>query len=515
MSQNIVTLNSGKNTGVGDIPRYHVRTLPANDMPAPDRPLAFVDIETTGATATRDRVTEVAVITWDGVDATTWSQLVNPETRIPDLITSITGIDNLMVANAPRFADIAHDLAARLQGRVFIAHNARFDYAFLKNEFRRVGIDFRAPVLCTVKYSRRLFPEHHKHNLDVLIERHGLKVSQRHRALGDAQAIFDFWRLTEAQFATDHLESVRKALLSRPALPSHIDPDLVDSIPDRHGVYLFYGENDLPIYVGKANRLRQRVLSHFSADHAIAKELTLSQQARHIEWQECAGEIDALITEARLVKTLQPTLNRQLRRNRELCSWLVPAESFDQHAPRLVYGRDLDPGRQPNLFGLFNSGADAQKTLNAIVKEAGLCPVVLGLEKGAEGKPCFARQLKRCRGACCGDESAAQHYVRLLDALAGLRVKSWPFEGPAILREGNAVHVVDGWCHLGTARSDEELRACLSNGRPGFDRDTYRILIKHQAKMQRLPAAFQSELADAAAFIENMDERISNRGRSL
>ncbi|MBC2770963.1 hypothetical protein [Pusillimonas minor] len=92
------------------------------------------------------------------------------------------------------------------------------------------------------------------------------------------------------------------------------------------------------------------------------------------------------------------------------------------------------------------------------------------------------------RVPCCGEEPAAQHYVRLLDALAGLRLKAWPFDGPAVLREGDAVHVIDGWCHLGTARSDEELWACLSNGRPGFDRDTYRILIKHQAKMQGLPA---------------------------
>ncbi len=458
-------------------------------LPLLERPLAFVDLETTGATATRDRVTEVAVITWDGQQALSWSQLLNPQTRISDFITSLTGISNDMVANAPGFADIANELAERLDGHIFIAHNARFDYAFLKNEFQRLEMTFRAPVLCTVKYSRRLFPEHAKHNLDALITRHDLKVQDRHRALGDAQAIFDFWQKTEAQFPADELVAVRKALLARPSLPAHIDADVIEEIPDRHGVYLFYGESELPIYVGKANRLRQRVLSHFSSDHAIAKELTLSQQVRRIEWQVCAGEIDALITEARLIKSLQPTLNRQLRRNRELCSWLLRDLPNDQHQLELVYARDLAFGNQPNLYGLFKSGQEARKALQDISKSAELCPVVLGLEKGAANKPCFARQLKRCRGACCGEESPLQHKLRLMDALGALRLKAWPFDGPAILQEGDVWHVVDAWCHLGTAKTDDEITTCLESGKPGFDRDTYRILVKHWAKMRPATAA--------------------------
>lgn len=452
-----------------------------------DRPLAFVDLETTGGTATRDRVTEVAIITWDGIEATTWSQLLNPETRIPSFIESLTGISNEMVEDAPRFAEIAEDLAYRLHDHIFVAHNARFDYAFLKNEFRRVGIDFRAPVLCTVKYSRRLFPQYPKHNLDSLIERHALSVENRHRALADAQAIFDFWRKMDATFPAEHLNTLRKSLLARPSLPPHIDADLVDHIPDHHGVYLFYGENDLPIYVGKANQLKQRVLSHFSSDHAIAKELSISQQVRRIEWQECAGEIEALITEARLIKELQPTLNRQLRRNREFCSWQLQDQGDGYFRPELVYARDLDFGRQPHLYGLFKSAREATEALMGIAKEHALCQVVLGLAKGTIGKPCFARQLKRCRGACCGDESLVQHSLRLMDALGKLRLKAWPFAGPAILREGKITHVIDAWCHLGTAQDEVDLQTLLENGKPLFDRDTYRILIKHLNKMHPLP----------------------------
>jgi DNA polymerase III subunit epsilon len=448
--------------------------------------IAFVDLETTGATATRDRVTEVAVITWDGRETTSWSQLLNPEARIPPFIESLTGIHNEMVENAPRFAEIADELAARLAGHIFVAHNVRFDYAFLKNEFRRVDIDFRAPVLCTVKYSRKLFPQYAKHNLDSLIARHGLSAGSRHRALGDAQAIFDFWRKMDETFPAEHLEAVRKTLLARPSLPPHIDAERIDDIPDQHGVYLFYGDNDLPIYVGKAKQLKQRVLAHFSADHALAKEMSISQQVRRIEWQACAGEVDALITEARLIKELQPTLNRQLRRNRDFCSWTLRDAGNGQHRPELVYARDLDFGKQSNLYGLFKSAKDARDALIAITKENALCPVVLGLEKGAAGTPCFARQLKRCRGACSGEESALQHSLRLMDALGKLRLKSWPFDGPAVLPEGDRLHVIDAWCHLGTAGSEAELSTLLAAGKPAFDRDTYRILVKHWGAMRPL-----------------------------
>lgn len=159
------------------------------------RPLAFVDLETTGATATADRVTEIGIVEVDEDGSVReWQQLVNPGTRIPPFIEQLTGISNEMVADAPPFAAVADETLRRLEGRLFIAHNARFDYGFLKNEFKRLGIAFRAPVLCTVKLSRTLYPEFHRHNLDSLIERHGLQADARHRALADAQLIHQFWQ---------------------------------------------------------------------------------------------------------------------------------------------------------------------------------------------------------------------------------------------------------------------------------------------------------------------------------
>ena len=102
-------------------------------------PVAFVDLETTGMTASGDRVTEVGIVRVDRGRATEWSSLVNPECSIPPAIQALTGISNAMVAKAPRFADIASEVATRIAGCVFVAHNARFDYGFLKHEFGRLG----------------------------------------------------------------------------------------------------------------------------------------------------------------------------------------------------------------------------------------------------------------------------------------------------------------------------------------------------------------------------------------
>lgn len=450
------------------------------------RPIAFVDLETTGATATHDRITEVGIVTWDGVHAERWSQLVNPESRIPPFIERLTGITTEMVEDQPTFGQIAAEVERRLAGHLFVAHNVRFDYSFLKNEFRRVGIDFRPPQLCTVKLSRRLFPEHHRHNLDSLIERHGLTVASRHRALADAEAIYQFWRIVQTSVAEEVLLAALKSLMARPSLPAHLDDSLIDELPEGHGVYFFYGENELPLYVGKSQNLRKRVLSHFSADHAAAKEMSLCQQVRRIDWLECGGPVEALLTEARLIKEMQPTLNRQLRRNRDFCSWRLVDNGLGLLQPELASARDLEFGRQEHLYGLFKSAREATRTLEGIAKSSGLCLVALGLEKGGAGKPCFGRQLRQCRGVCTGEESPLQHSIRLMEALSRLKLKAWPFNGPALLREGEATHVIDAWCYLGKACSAAEIDELLAAGKPCFDRDTYRILLKQASRMVAL-----------------------------
>jgi len=449
------------------------------------QPLAFVDLETTGATASQDRITEIGIILVDDTGVQEWSSLVNPETRISGFIESLTGISNEMVAEAPRFCDLASRVYKMLEGRIFVAHNARFDYAFLKQSFLREGIEFSAKTLCTVKLSRRLYPGHPKHNLDTLIERHGLKASGRHRALADAQLIHQFWEKIQATIPQETIQSAVKTLLGRPSTPTHIDLTMIDGLPESPGVYLFYGENDLPLYVGKSVNIRQRVMSHFTADVTSAKEMSLSQQVRRIEHIRTGGEIGALLKEAALVKKLQPTHNRQLRRNNELCSIQLKdsSEGLEVH---VAYASELDFAITSNLYGLFKNKREAFKALTEIAEEHALCKAIIGLEKVKAGSPCFGWQLKKCRGACIGDEPRLAHDARLLAGLGKLKIKTWPFDGPAYLKEGEEILLIENWAYLGSATSEDEIWQIMDGRQTRFDRDTYKILSTAAGRLQPL-----------------------------
>ena len=440
-----------------------------------DRPLVFLDLETTGATATSDRITEIGLIEVDNGKFTgEWSTLVNPQTRIPPFIESLTGISNAMVADAPTFAELAVGLKARLAGKLLIAHNARFDYGFLKNEFARLDMPYASELLCTVKLSRKLYPGHAKHNLDTLMERHSVNCEARHRALGDARVLWDLLQIWLDEHGEEALATAAAAQFKKPALPAGLADFPMESIPNGPGVYLFYGENDLPIYIGKSVNLRSRVQAHFSGDHRLAKDMNIVQQVRRVEWKETAGELGALLEEARLVKDMLPTLNRQLRRNNELHAYTWDAETGG--APLLVHAAEIDFSAGGEIYGVFRSKRAAVDALRGLAQAFELCPIGIGLEKGKG--PCFAYQLQRCRGVCVGEESPAQHDLRLIEALAELKLQTWPFSGRIGVRESSGdetvMHVLDHWCYLGSVRSDEELAAL--DARPAFDLDTYKIL---------------------------------------
>jgi len=209
--------------------------------PLLEGPLACVDLETTGGSAAYHRVIEVGIVLMDGGRVVEeWSSLVNPGCRVPAGIEQFTGITNEMVADAPAFGDLAGEVMSRLEGRLFIAHNARFDYGFLRNEFRRAGLRLRAPVLCTVRLSRRMDPALRGHGLDAVMERHGLSCSARHRALGDARVLADLLLLWRQDRDPQQVDAAAQELVQSPRLPPQLDPDLADELPESPGVYLFY-----------------------------------------------------------------------------------------------------------------------------------------------------------------------------------------------------------------------------------------------------------------------------------
>src|SRR5580704_2260462 len=242
----------------------------AEELP---RDLVFVDLETTGGNAVYDRITEVGIVRLkDGELIEEWSSLVNPGRPIPAYIEAFTGISDKMVADAPRFAEIAAVVREKLQGAVFVAHNARFDYSFLRSEFLKADMGFSAKVLCTVKLSRRLFPAHARHNLDAVMERNGLTCGARHRALGDARVLYDFWVKLRRDVEEPRLAAAVQTLLGAHQLPAHLPPSLLDDLPEGPGAYRFFGDDDVLLYVGRSNSLRSRASGYFGAEATDSKD---------------------------------------------------------------------------------------------------------------------------------------------------------------------------------------------------------------------------------------------------
>ena len=444
----------------------------------------MLDLETTGGNPVADRITEIAAVRMEeGREVARWTTLVNPGTRIPAFIQSLTGISNAMVADAPRFEQVAPRLLELLEGTVLVAHNVRFDHGFLKNEFDRLQIDLRVRSLCTVRLSRKLYPQHRGHGLDAIMLRHGLQTMARHRAMVDVDMVLAWLRIAATELGPEKLRHTAQELLrGGSSLPPHLETSIRD-IPDSPGVYLFYGDSAQVLYVGKSVRLRGRVLSHFQADHTAGREMRLAQETRRIEYRTTAGEFGALLLEARLVKQLQPVYNRRLRHERRLCSWSLADDPQIRPLLTLVFADELQPQQFGQLYGVYRSKRQATQALGALADAHGLCPLVLGLEPA--GSRCFSHQLGRCKGVCCGREKPELHRLRVELVLAAQRLHTWPHAGKVGLREYDAssgrtdIHVFDQWCHLATVQDEAELQEALERREIlAFDLDTYRLLLK-------------------------------------
>jgi DNA polymerase-3 subunit epsilon len=306
--------------------------------------------------------------------------------------------------------------------------------------------------------------------------------------MGDVEMMVGFLKSACEELGSVAVRNAAQELLKgSKSLPSHIDAHLIDDLPETPGVYLFYGDTSLPLYIGKSINIRERVLSHFSSDHASTKEMRISQEIKHIEWIETAGEFSALLLESKLVKERQPIYNRQLRRERQLCSWRIAEDLTQTPVVSLVQVDEIDPANMGLLFGTFRSKRQATEVLRNIAEQHQLCQKILGLESGKGA--CFAHQLKRCKGVCAGKEAAELHFLRLRQALTNHQVKTWPYKGKIGIHETHrfndksALHLFEHWVYLGSIEDDSGLED-IANAKPDlvFDLDTYKLLIKELNK---------------------------------
>lgn len=468
--------------------------------------MVILDCETTGGNARYHRIIEVGLLVIrQGEIIDTWQSFIDPDRPLPATIQNLTGITPKDLKGAPLFADIADVLLSKLQGRVLVAHFARFDYGFIKNEFSRLGISYSNKPLCSVKLSRALFPQFKHHGLDAIIQRFQFHIANRHRAFDDAEIVYQLFLKCSALFDADEVRATCQSIMKRPTLPLKLPSSAIDSLPSQPGVYYFYDDKGVVLYIGKSVNIRTRVLSHFTQDHKNPKDITLSQKVAHIDFKQTAGDFGAQLLESREIKLQSPYYNRRLKKVKHLFQIQIinqPAGVSSVNITKIEC--DIQNEAQ---FGLFRSHKQAESALLKLADNYFLCLKKIGLEgkyTENQNRPCFRFQLKKCLGVCCGKESIASHNDRLAQALSIYQLKVWPYPHAIIIEEHNrdtdakAFHLVDRWRYVSQLSDPSDIYDygyCLPNNplpiaiNPAdqqisnsncsvFDLDTYFILVR-------------------------------------
>lgn len=448
-------------------------------MQLPEK-LAFVDIETTGGRALSDRIIEIGIVRVENNKVVhKYQTLLNPDTYVSPFVEQLTGITTKDLEHAPTFYEVKDEILEALDDSIFVAHNVRFDYGFLKNEFKRHLVDFSAKHFCTVKLSRTLFPDKPHHNLDAIIERFGIACDNRHRALGDAQVLWEFYSLLQKHVNKEVLTQAVHTALKRPSRPINITEEAINALPETPGVYIFQDKVGAPLYIGKSINIRDRVLSHFSSDTESTRERELSEQTHHIETITTAGELSALFLESKLIKELQPLYNRKLRYKRKLH---VLCKNIDDKGYETVTLKEMERINVDdlnNILAIVRSKKQANSLLHDLAKQYTLCTKVLGVESTSTS--CFAYRLGWCKGACVGKEKPLTYNLRMITAFSEYKIMKWPFSGPILIHEENVFnekavgYVFDNWCYLGDCESDTD---CDIKNNYEFDHDMYKILVQ-------------------------------------
>ena len=367
---------------------------------------AIIDIETTGGNVKSDRITEIAVLVYDGEWVVKeYSTLVNPGMRIPYRITGITGITNEMVAGAPHFYEVARTVVELTEGCTFVAHNARFDYGFIREEFKSLGYDYQRELLCTVELSRSMVPGQRSYSLVKIVDALGLGVKPRHRALEDAKATVALFGHLLGLRAAAKLAEPEPRARGRMNPEANLHRDQIAQLPSSPGVYYFYNAWRQLIYIGKSVNIRSRVLSHF-ANNSTDRALEMKQSIDHIRFAETGSELIALLKESEEIKRHKPHFNRAQRRERFHFGLFTSVDSWGYVTFRVERLRRKGP-EPVTVFGGLREG---KGFLDHIVDAYQLCQQKCGLHR--LGGACFYYNIHKCAGACCGEESAESYNAR-------------------------------------------------------------------------------------------------------
>ncbi|MCX6257903.1 MAG: exonuclease domain-containing protein [Bacteroidia bacterium] len=376
---------------------------------------SVIDIETTGGSYLNDKITEIAIYIHDGekiVDE--YSTLINPEKYIPNFITAMTGISNEMVADAPKFFEVARHIVELTDGKVFVAHNVGFDYNFVRHEFKRLGYEYTRKQLCTVKLSRKLIPGKRSYSLGNLCNDLDIRIENRHRAAGDALATVKLFELLLKTNGKDSPNCFNDPYLLKGLNPS-INEALIDKLPEDTGVYYFYNQKGDIIYIGKSKNIRKRVLTHL-ANNKLLKAMEMKNQLHDISYEITGSELIALLMESEEIKTHRPVFNRSQRQ----VSFHYGLFFSENEQGYLCL--NIARNNRKNLpVTTFISSFEASDFMFYVTEKFHLCQKLNGLYE-SQGS-CFQHGIGQCAGACIGKEPVDEYNQRVQAAIDYYRVK--------------------------------------------------------------------------------------------
>lgn len=396
---------------------------------------AIIDLETTGGMSYRDKITEIAIVLFDGekvIDS--YETLINPERSIPYEITRITGITNEMVAQAPKFYQVAKKIVEMTEEAIFVAHNVRFDYSFMKEEFGALGYTFTRKQLCTVVLCRKSFPGLTSYSLGNLIRHFGINVQNRHRAMDDALATVN---LLQRVLTTDEGVFRTKSLIKDGIIATHLPQNITDeflkSIPEVTGVYYFYNTYDTVIYVGKSINIRKRIMQHFG--NIDGKTDKFIRKVARITYTPTGSELIAMLLESHEIKTLSPEINKA-QRAKDYPYFIHHFEDSDGFV-RFSWEKSSTKSRiNKKILNFYSSKHIARGHLHHITESFQLCGCKTGINDPQTA--CFDFQTGRCSHAIYSDETVTDYNLR---ALEGAEILKKSFENDFfIITEGREAH---------------------------------------------------------------------------
>jgi DNA polymerase-3 subunit epsilon len=376
---------------------------------------AIVDIETTGGNAGSGSITEIAIIISDGKTILdSYTTLVNPLQPIPLFIEKLTGINDEMVSKAPTFSEIAKEINELLQDKIFVAHNVNFDYSFIAHQLNQQGYRFNARKLCTVRLSRKVFEDLPSYSLGNLCLSLDIQVNNRHRAMGDASATTElFHRIVEADRGL-LIKSMLKKGSGDEYLPIHLSSEDLEQMPDRPGIYYFHDAKGKIIYVGKAKRLRKRVISHFSNNDVSKRKQDLMRMVHKISFKESGNELMMSVMESIEIKRIWPLFNRSQKKfeNRfGICSYI------DQRG--VLRLGIVKKKKHLVLHTSFPYQIDGMRLLNKLAREHKLCPKMCFLQ--VETVECVGQEEDFCEGICTNAEKVERYNKKVTKVIADLQ----------------------------------------------------------------------------------------------